>query len=87
METVVFAVADSDDDDIVDNVVNVEAVDTSEVVFKARLLAILSEATVWEAETEALAGALLGETKAMAVLESWTACVEAEATTQGFNNI
>lgn len=87
VETIAVALAGPGDDDIQGNVMNFEAVIAPEVAFKARLVVVSSEVAVGEAETDAVVGPLVVETRVTAVLATWTETVEAEATIQGFSDI
>ena len=73
-------------DDTFGNTIHFGAVVAFAVVLEAILLLELSEVAVCNAETEALADRLLGETEAMAVLETWAGSVEADRTIQRFSN-
>ena len=87
VETIAVALAGPGDDNTQGDVMNFEAVIAPEVAFKARLVVVSSEVAVGEAETDALVGPLVEETRVTAVLATWTETVEAEATIQGFSDI
>ena len=87
VQTVAIASAGPDSDDDVGNAITVKAFRVSQVVVKAGLLVTSSEVATCEAETEALADPLLGETMPVTWLGPWTDPVEAEAAAWAFSDI
>ncbi len=73
--------------ELASNVVNVEAVVTSEVVLKARLLIEPRKVAVCETEIEVSVNPLLEETSAIALMELWAEYVGAEVTINGIIHI